>query len=293
MKTNFTISAFADEIDAAVSEQIRVLNKTGISHVELRGLDGKNVSDLTLAEARAYKKQFDQGGIKVSSIGSPIGKIGIKDDFAPHLAQFKHVLEIATIFETKYIRMFSFFIDQNEDPNQYTAEVVARWQQFLAVAADYPAITLLHENEKEIYGDTPERCVTLLEALHTDKVKFVFDPANFVQCDVEVYPKAYQLMKDNIVYMHIKDAKYSDHSVTPVGLGDGQVEKVLQALVADGFTGFTSLEPHLSEFAGFADLEKEGISIAHKTDKVDGEVLFGVASGALKKIFSKMEQEWK
>ncbi|MFT0132359.1 sugar phosphate isomerase/epimerase family protein [Candidatus Enterenecus avicola] len=288
---NFTITGFADEISPNVSEQIRVLKKNDIRHIEVRGLDGKNVSELTLSEAKEYKQQFEEAGIAVSSIGSPIGKIKLTDDFAEHLALFKHILELAAIFESPYVRMFSFYIDDPDKADDYQNEVLERWQQFLEIAQEYPQITLLHENEKDIYGDTPERCLHLLQALNSPQVKAAFDPANFVQCDVEVFPHAYRLLKKHIAYMHIKDARYEDHRVTPAGKGDGQVQNVLEALVADGFVGFASLEPHLSIFDGFADLES-GDSIA--SNEGDGAKLFTVASEALKTILvSEMEQEWK
>lgn len=295
----FIISAFADEISEDVNEQIRVLKENGIRHIEVRGLDGKNVSLLTLAEAQKYKELFDKEGIKVSSIGSPIGKIGINDDFAPHLELFKHVLKIADIFESPYVRMFSFFINKgegltesSEDPDIYKDEVIKRWKQFIDAAVDHKNITLLHENEKGIYGDTPERCLTLLQNLNTNKVRAVFDPANFVQCDAEVYPKAYEMLKDYVDYLHIKDAKFSDHAVTPAGYGDGCVEKVLEAFAEKGFSGFASIEPHLSMFKGFAELENKNISgLKEESDNVR---LFFVAADALKKILvDNMKQEWK
>lgn len=291
MVKKFTISAFADEINEEVNEQIRVLKETGIHHIEIRGLDGKNVSELTETEAKAYKAKFDEKGIRVSSIGSPIGKIGIKDPFEEHLALFEHVLKLARIFESPYIRMFSFFIDEEEDPEQYKEEVIRRWQAFLEAAKEYEEITLLHENEKDIFGDTPERCLYLLEALDSPKVKAAFDPANFVQCDVEVYPRAYNLLVGHIAYMHIKDANFKDHEVEPAGLGDGQVATVLEQLIKRGYQGFASLEPHLSVFTGFAELEKSTVSeLAKESEQIK---LFHVAAQALKKILvDQLEQEW-
>lgn len=289
---NFTITGFADEIASELDTQIKGLKENGISHIEVRGINGKNISELSLEEALEYQAQLQAAGIQVSSLGSPIGKISIEDPFEEHLALFRHVLDLAGVFASPYVRMFSFFIPEGKDADNYHEEVVTRWQQFLAVAKDYPEITLLHENEKDIYGDTPERCLKLLQALQSDQVKAAFDPANFVQCDVEVYPHAYQLLKEYIGYMHIKDAKYADHNVTPAGMGDGKVAQVLTALVADEFQGFASLEPHLSIFDGFAALEKAGVSIA--TEKSDGEKLFTVASEALKKIIVEdLGQEWK
>ncbi|WP_125604930.1 sugar phosphate isomerase/epimerase family protein [Lapidilactobacillus bayanensis] len=291
MTADFTISAFADEISPDLMTQIKSLKANGISHIELRGIDGKNVSDFTVEEANNYQQIISANDMSISSIGSPIGKIGINDDFSDHLDKFKHVLKIARIFKAPYVRMFSFFIPKGEDPDQYTDEVINRWQQFLEVAKDYPEITLLHENEKEIYGDTPERCLKLLQALDSEQVKTAFDPANFVQCEVETYPYAYNLLKDKIVYMHIKDAKYADHEVYPAGLGDGQVALILQQLVETNYSGFLSIEPHLSNFVGFEKLEKQ-----HEITKksTDGERLFDIAANSLKQILvADLGQDWK
>lgn len=291
---NFIISAFADEIDPSMSEQIRVLKECGIHHIELRGADGINVSEMTIDQAKKYKTELDRADIKVSSIGSPIGKIGIEDDFAPHLEMFKHVMKLARLFESPYVRMFSFFIDRNKNPDDFEKQVVDRWKEFLKVANEYPEITLLHENEKEIFGDVPKRCVRLLQDLNWPKnVQFAFDPANFVQCDVEVFPKAYHLMEDNIAYVHIKDALYKEQSVTPAGFGDGHVKDVLEALIYNNFHGFASIEPHLSEFVGFSSLEKNGISIKKDNSETDGEAKFQIAVEALRKILNSLGQEWK
>ena len=98
--------------------------------------------------------------------------------------------------------MFSFYIPEGEKPESYREEVMNRWRQFMQ-AAQGPGITLLHENEKGIYGDTPLRCLDLVRELNSEDMKLIFDPANFVQCDVETYPEAYELLKDHIAYMHI------------------------------------------------------------------------------------------
>lgn len=291
---NFTITGFADEISRNFDDQVRVLKANGINHIEVRGIDGKNVSDFTPDEAHKYYKKFQNAGISVSSIGSPIGKINIMEPFSDHLEKFRRVLEVARIMKSPYIRMFSFFIDSKEEAGQYKEAVLQRWRQFLSVAKNYPEITLLHENEKGIYGDIPERCLELVMTLDDPQLKLAFDPANFVQCNVEVYPHAFKLLKEHIAYVHIKDAKFTDHKVTPAGLGDGRVADVLTALVANNFHGFVSLEPHLSIFDGFAALEKDGVSIDQRDEKKDGEVLFTVAATALKKILiEELKQEWK
>ncbi|MFS1030060.1 sugar phosphate isomerase/epimerase family protein [Enterococcus casseliflavus] len=289
---NFTITGFADEISPNLEAQIETLKQNQLSHIEIRGIAGKNVSEFTLAEAKGYQEQLQEAQISVSCIGSPIGKIEITDPIDPHLESFKNVLEVARIFEAPYIRMFSFFIPEGAEQSSYRAEVIDRWQKFLEIASDYPEITLLHENEKGIYGDTPERCLDLIQSLDNPQVRMAFDPANFVQCDVPVYPTAYEKLQPHIAYMHIKDANFSDHKVMPAGFGDGQVKKVLEGLIQNGYQGFLSLEPHLSSFEGFSNLEKENISI--EKEQSDGARLFTLASQVLKNIVvNELNQEWK
>ncbi|HHY81249.1 MAG TPA: sugar phosphate isomerase/epimerase [Clostridiales bacterium] len=280
MSSKFYLSAFADEIDPSLDVQMDVLDHFGIKHIEMRGVNGKNLTEYSLDEVRDIKRQLVKRGFRLSAIGSPIGKIGIIDNFEPHLAKFKHTLKIAEIMEVKYIRMFSFYIPKGEAPEKYREEVLDRWNAFIR-AAEGTGVTLLHENEKDIYGDTPERCLDLLKSLNSTQVRLTFDPANFVQCDVETYPKAYEMLKDYIEYMHIKDALYANHQVVPAGLGDGRVKDILDALKKSGFVGFLSLEPHLGNFVGFSDLEKN----AADADLPDGGPrLFGVAYNALKAL---------
>ena len=248
------ISGFADEIDSAVVTQFEVLNKLGVSYFEPRGIDGKNISRLTDEEVAVLKKKMVHYGIQVSSIGSPIGKIKLTGDFEAHFEAFKRAIEIAKKLETKYIRIFSFYHEGGEVwTEEERAEVMARLRRMITYAQEQD-IVLLHENEKDIYGDTVDRCADLMKELYCDHFKMVFDPANFVQCGQDT-KYAYDLLKDYIAYMHIKDARMEDGQVVPAGMGDGNVPYVLKNLFENGYQGFLSLEPHLGSFEGLAALE--------------------------------------
>lgn len=280
----FILSAFADEIDPKLTVQMDVLNEHNIKYIEMRGVNGRNLVEHSLDEVKGIKQQLDERGFKLSAVGSPIGKIKITDDFAPHLDLFHHTLEIAKIMEAPYIRMFSFFIPKGENPESYRDEVMKRWEAFIE-AAKGKNITLLHENEKDIYGDTPERCLDLIKTMNCEYLKITFDPANFVQCDVETYPHAFEMLKDHIKYMHIKDALYSNHQVVPAGQGDGKVKEILTELYNMGYKGFLSLEPHLANFVGFANLEQDA-AVADLPD--GGPKQFAIAAHALKKIIDEI-----
>lgn len=278
--SRFILSAFADEIATDLKTQMDVLDEHGISYIEMRGVNGKNITELTLEEAKEVKQQLDSRSFKLSSLGSPIGKISILDDFTPHLDLFKHTLELAHLTESRFIRMFSFYLPNDEAPESYRDEVVNRWGKFID-AAKGSGITLLHENEKGIYGDTALRCLDLLETLNCDYVKAVFDPANFIQCDTQTYPHAYELLEKYIAYVHIKDAVSSDHRVVPAGYGDGKIRDILSALYQKGYDSFLSLEPHLYHFTGFDKLE---LNVSQYEGTGDGPRTFAVAAEALKSI---------
>ena len=258
----FILSGFADEIDPQLDVQLKVMNELEIGHIEVRGIDGVNVSKYTPDQMKDIKKKFDRANIKVSSIGSPIGKIKITDPMDDHINEFKNIIEIAKIMDTKYIRLFSFFMPKEEDPKKYRDEVLKRMQMFVDTAKG-SGLILLHENEKGIYGDNAARCLDVLESIGSSDLKAVFDPANFVQCKQETFPEAYNMLKPYIEYMHIKDA-LEDGNVVPAGMGIGKVKEILADLKASNYEGFLSLEPHLSNFVGLASLEegkeKEAIS---------------------------------
>ena len=248
------ISGFADEIDAVVDKQFEVLDKLNMKYFEVRGVDGKNISTLSEEEVFKLKEKMEQHGIQVSSIGSPIGKVKLEEPFEEHFELFKKVVEIAKNLNTKYIRMFSFYHDGGDVwTEEERAEVLVRLRKMIEYAREQDII-LLHENEKDIYGDTAERCADLMKELHCENFKAVFDPANFVQCKQD-NKYAYELLKDYIAYVHIKDARYADNKVVPAGMGDGEVPYVLKELFANGYDGFVSLEPHLGHFSGLAALE--------------------------------------
>ena len=256
----FIISGFADEIDDSLENQMKTLSELGIKYIEMRGVNGKNLCDYEPEQTRAIKNQLDDNGFKLSAVGSPIGKIGINDDFEPHFEKFKKVVEIAKIMDTKYIRMFSFFIPKGDDPGIYRDRVMEYWKRF----SDYAAandIILLHENEKDIYGDIPSRCRELLDIFDGCNVAGIFDPANFVQCRIDT-KEAFNLLRDRTVYMHIKDAVKSTGRVVPSGEGDGNLEYILRELAESGFEGFLSLEPHL-ETGDIAVCGADKFKIAH------------------------------
>lgn len=251
---NLHIYAFADEASPRIDEQIKAMVRNGLQGLEIRNVDGENVSAISLDKAREVRKKLDDAGLITWSIGSPIGKIDIeKASFEEHLDSLRHTLEVASVLGAKNIRMFSFFLPAGKDPALFRNQVMDRLHRMVEVSAG-SGIALCHENEKGIYGDVATRCLDVLTEV--PELHGVFDPANFVQCGQDTL-EAWEMLKDRINYMHIKDALFSDSSVVPAGKGDGHVGEVLHAFLAKGGCDMT-VEPHLAVFDGLKGLERKG-----------------------------------
>lgn len=248
----FIITGFSDEIDSDITKQFEHLNKLNINYFEPRGINEKNIADLNDDEVSKLLSEMKKYGIKVSSIGSPIGKIGIEDDFEAELKRLDRVITIAKALGTSFIRIFSFYNHNGISNEKFRDEAIARLKQMTALA-EKRNITLLHENEKEIFGENAVNCLDILKSVNSDSLKAVFDPANFVQCGQDTL-EAFDMLKDYVVYIHIKDA-LPDGMVVPAGYGAGNVKAILTKLAADGYKGFLSLEPHLGSFKGLEALE--------------------------------------
>ena len=274
------IYAFADEAGESTEIQIRAMQKNDLAGVELRNVDGKNIVDLTAAEAKELGKKLSDAGKKAWSIGSPIGKIGLEEDFEAHLDRMKNGLEVANILGTGYMRMFSIYMPAGQDPCMYRDVVMERMNRFVETAKG-SGVKLCHENEKGIYGDAAERCLELHKAF--PDMGGVFDPCNFIQCGVDTL-KAWEMLKPYITYMHIKDG-LADGSVVPAGCGIGNLAAIVSDFVSMGGRDFT-IEPHLTSFAGLSDLERESARsrVGHAYVYNNSEEAFDAACSAFKKL---------
>lgn len=273
MSREYLLSGFADEIDQDLTVQIESLKKLNMHYVEMRGVDGNNLIYHTPQKVKEIKERLDEAGIALSALGSPLGKIGITDPFEKHFEEFKQAVEIAHKMDVKNIRMFSFYIPKGEG-SVYKEQVFDRLGQF----ADYAKandVVLLHENEKDIYGEKAKECKEIMDAFRGDHFKAIFDFANFVQANQDTL-EAYELLKDDIAYIHVKDAIWGIGKVVPAGMGDGNVSAILKDLYANGYKGFLSIEPHLFNFVGFASLEK-----GKEKPEADKKVLSGFEAFSL------------
>jgi sugar phosphate isomerase/epimerase len=241
------LSAFADEVTDIFLEQVRYLTAENVGFIEPRFIDKKNIMDLTKSELREAKKMIQDHGLKVSAIGSPIGKVKLDEPFEPHLDKFKHAIDLAVFFDTPYIRMFSYYAPEGKNIDEFRDDVMERMAAKVSLLKDID-VTMVHENEAKIYGHTAQNCVDLIETIDSPKLRLVYDPANFVWGEkiTDNIETCWPAMKPYVVHIHIKDWKLGSKDTGSIpGEGDGQIKELLAELAAIDYDGCLTMEPHL------------------------------------------------
>lgn len=242
----FILSAFADEIDPDPVKQLDVLTKSGVNHIEFRSILKTNVLDLTDAQIADFKALLAKYGVKLSAIGSPIGKIKITDPFEPHLKRFQRAIELCGVLGTRNIRVFSYWPADGAteaDWPKYRDEVHRRTAEKIKLA-EKAGVRLVHENEHRIYGDAPDRVVDLMSTFHGPAYGAVYDPANYVYGGYDPW-EGWQRTKQWTVHFHIKDWKKGEEHGSIAGEGQGRIPEVMAEAIKADYDGFATLEPHL------------------------------------------------
>jgi sugar phosphate isomerase/epimerase len=240
------LSGFGDEIHADPVVQLSVLRALSAGFIEVRSAWGVNVVELTDAQLAELARLISERGMGVSAIASPLGKVDYLSSFDAELHRLSRGIAAAHALGARYIRIFSFYRPAGVTPMAIRDEVLRRLSTMASIAAR-DDIVLLHENEKEIYGDIPSRVLDLIESVGSDSLRVAWDNANFVQVGVKPYTDGYAMLRPHLEYLQVKDAISATGMVVPAGEGDGELRETLTALRDDGYAGYASLEPHLAE----------------------------------------------
>ncbi len=242
----FTLTGFADELGPDFEMQMRIWNEMKISYFELRSAWGTNVMLLSDEQIYKIKEIADSYGIKVSCIGSPIGKTYIEDPIDFEMKRLERAFWIAKTLECKRVRVFSFYCKNGSIIN-HRDEVMQRLSKMAEFAASND-IELLHENEANIYGELSKESAEIASTLKSKYFGLVFDPANYsvaheyaLDAETEMHPY--------ITYVHCKDYSGHDLDMSIPGQGVSCIPEVFDRLRDRDL--FISMEPHLDHAGQF------------------------------------------
>ena len=240
------LSGFGDEVDPDPRLQCAVLLALGAGHIEVRSAWDINIVDLDDERLAELDGIIRASGLGVSAIASPIGKSALSQPIEFELDRLDRAIVAASVLGARYIRIFSFWQVAGVPAEDLRDEVIARLR-LLAERAEQSGVVLLHENEKDIYGDTPERVLDIVQSVDSPALRLAWDNANFVQVGARPFSDGFAALAPYIDYLQVKDAVLATGEVVPAGEGDGELRQTITGLRDRGFRGFASLEPHLTD----------------------------------------------
>jgi sugar phosphate isomerase/epimerase len=272
-------TGIADEAGVGLDEQIRAHNELGWKHIELRNVWDIGVADLCDSSFDEVVSALDDASISISCFASQLcnWSRSIMKHPGVDAGELERAIPRMQRTGCKFIRTMSY-------PNagwpeaDWKAEVIAR-MKMLAQMAEDGGILLLHENCSGWAGQGAEQTIELLETVDSPALKLVWDTGNPVVHGQDPWA-FYIAVKEFIAYVHIKDAVPKEGSALGAGgqlkvdyswpgEGNGRVEDVLVDLLADGYDGGISIEPHL------AGIVHEGTSAEDTDSPFDKYVAYG------------------
>jgi sugar phosphate isomerase/epimerase len=249
------LTGFADEAGSEVAVQTRAHQELGWDTIEMRMVGDVNFANLDDEAYAKTKAQLAEAGMGVSCFGSAIANWArqITGDFQQDVDDLKRAAPRMRELGTRFIRVMSYPNDQKNPLSgpDWLKEAGRRIRE-LATIAEGEGVIMAHENCSGYGGQGPKEMLELFEAVNSDAFKMAFDtgnqPAHHGHADPDLTMEYYRAVKPHVVHVHIKD-NYTDEKGEKVmcypGEGKCQVREVVKDLVATGYDGFVSIEPHM------------------------------------------------
>jgi len=283
----WTLSAFSDEAGNSCDEQITAAKRAGLSRIDIRNIDGFNIAVLPLENAKTIKNKLNDAGVSVQMLGSPIGKIDILDDVETDVEKLRHLATLAPVLGCNAVRIFSYY-NKTKIPHAEWREKSLTNLTHLRDVAEELGLVLYHENERHIYGDLGAD-VKEIAGLRGANFKLIFDFDNYQQSGEDVYAVWHSLFEQTDSF-HLKDSTCENMHV-PVGLGNGQVERILRDAVAQNWNGPLAVEPHLTHAGAVALTGPSGIVNESYANMPSAES-FHLAVETATKLLNKIGAKW-
>lgn len=240
-------TGISDEANWDIQKQIAAHRQLGWKSLELRVVNGKNLTDVDDTTFNQVVAAVEEAGMSVCCFASQLANWGrpITGDFAVDLTEMRRAIPRMQRLGTKFIRCMSY-------PNDGLSEVawrdeVVRRLRELAKMAEDGGVIMVHENCNGWGGESPENSLELLERIGSPAFKLVFDTGNPFMHNQDSLAFL-QGVIDHVIHVHIKDG-YRDgenNKFSYPGEGSSQVEACIRLLLAHGYDGGYSIEPHIA-----------------------------------------------
>lgn len=252
------IGIILDELSTDLQKALLMIKEVGLKWIELRTVNNRNIAQLTIEEAREFKRILEENNLQVCAISSPLLKCffpGEEDsvpvgdqfgfhinDYSTHLTIVDHLMDIGEIFGTSLLRVFTFW--KAAPTTQSKIDEIADLMIPLVNKACNRGFTLCIENEPYCYVQKGSELHSLLNRVNSDNVRALWDPGN-AKLVGETEEEGYENIRDMIAHVHLKDFRYVKNEVefTLPGTGEVDIALVINLLAQSDYKGFVSLEP--------------------------------------------------
>ncbi len=249
----FNIGVVTDEISDDLEEAIEIAKSWDLEHIELHKIWGKNICDVDEATLSKAISMVRSSGLTVTNIDSLTLRCDLDDDeeYSQHIKHLLKSIEIAPLFDTNVVRLFSFRKEEN---------VEEKWDQIFEKMelpikiAEREGVILGFENASSMNIGTSDDLERLFERFDSSNLKLIWDPGNaYVAGEKLPFPDGYEKVKDRIIHVHLKDAILDEDGKNvwkPIGQGDVDYRGQLEALHKDSYKGVIALETHCTSASG-------------------------------------------
>jgi sugar phosphate isomerase/epimerase len=262
---------------STLEQVLQNLQRHGVPLVEL--VARKNVPKEKIEDARALLAKYNIRPNAVSAF-TKLNEV-VHERVAETQELINESLEIAAALGAPFTQTYfgaNAFLDDDEAIARYAEFIkpcVRKAEQtgvtllidnlFDAVPAEIPA-TFRQRYRSTDVTRTAKGTLQLLETVNSPWYQYNYDPGNFACGGEEGYPYGYDILKDFIRSIHLKDVvKYDrhlhgdpddlylqrdftgDYMCVAIGAGAVNYDALLKRLRADGYQGNLILEPHTGD----------------------------------------------
>lgn len=244
----FRKAIITDEATQDFEAAAALAAKYNYEALEIRSVWDKKPQELTGEDIERINAIAKKYGLKICAISSSVFKCNMGDnaELEEQYETLEKCLILAEKTGAKFVRVFTFWknngiirdIDIIKNELKKASEMAKKYGVTLVVEAD-PSVSVCDAEEMKV----------LFDAVDFDNVKVLWDPGNQIYNEIYKvpFPDGYELIKDNIAHIHLKDAvRLGDGTPVGVVIGDGMldVKGILKELLKTGYDGYIVQEPH-------------------------------------------------
>lgn len=262
-------TGFADEAASDIDGQIKATKALGWKNIEARNISGQNIHNLPEEDFQHVAEKLSNENVQINCFGSTVANWS-KDPTTPEgihtsIEELERALIRMKQLGTKMIRGMSYKVMNDRSPYDKEIEkVVLKNLKDLVRRCEDAGVLYVHENCMNYGGQSYEHSLKLIKSMNSPNFKLIFDTGNPPVSDLRLgnvpYQKQdswtfYKNMREHIHYIHIKDAifvsppegggLFPKSRFTFPGEGDGDVKRIVNDLIKNGYDGGFSIEPHM------------------------------------------------